>query len=107
VVISCQRQSYAVPHGLRWSGLWKGFERMEKVARANLHSFEEHTRGMKVLLFGNVAVVLAMSELLENGTDVSHDVSGYLLVKSNGHWAIVAHAWDQAGKDKPVPNDLR
>ena len=82
-------------------------ERMEKVARANLHSFEEHTRGMKILCFGNVAVVLAMSELLENDRDVSHDISGYLLGKSDGRWAIAAHAWDQAGKDKPVPIDLR
>ena len=82
-------------------------ERMERVARANLESFEEHTRGMKILRFGNVAVVLAMSELLENGADVSHDISGYLLVKSDSRWAIAAHAWDQAGKGKPVPDDLR
>ncbi|MDF2232663.1 nuclear transport factor 2 family protein [Albimonas sp. CAU 1670] len=82
-------------------------ERMETVARANLSSFEEHTRGMKVLRFGNVAVALASSEMLENGVDVNHDVSGYLLVKSEGRWSIVAHAWDQAGEDKPVPDDLR
>ena len=82
-------------------------ERMETVARANLQSFEEHTRGMKILRFGNVAVVLAMSELLENGADVSHDISGYLLVKSDSRWSIAAHAWDQAGDDKPVPDDLR
>lgn len=82
-------------------------DRMETVARANLRSFEEHTRGMKVLRFGNVAVVLAMSELLEDGTEISHDVSGYLLVKSEGRWSIMAHAWDQAGKDSPVPDDLR
>jgi hypothetical protein len=82
-------------------------ERMETVARANLKSFEEHTRGMQILRFGNVAVVLAMSELLENGKDVNHDISGYLLVKSDGRWSIAAHAWDQAGDDKPVPDDLR
>ena len=82
-------------------------ERMETVARANLRSFEEHTRGMKILRFGNVAVVFAMSELLENGEDVNHDISGYLLVKSEGRWSIAAHAWDQAGADKPVPDDLR
>ena len=81
-------------------------DRMETVARANLRSFEEHTRGMKVLRFGNVAVVLAVSELLENGAEVSHDVSGYLLVKSDGSWRIAAHAWDQAGADNPVPDDL-
>jgi hypothetical protein len=82
-------------------------ERMETVARKSLHSFEEHTRRMKILRFGNIAVVLAMSELLENGSEVNHDVSGYLLVKSDGRWSIAAHAWDQAGEHKPVPDELR
>ncbi len=82
-------------------------DRMETVARANLESFEEHTRGMQVLHFGNVAVVLAMSELLENGTETNHDISGYLLVKSEGKWRIAAHAWDQAGDENPVPDELR
>lgn len=81
-------------------------ERMETVARANLRSFEEHTRSMKVLRFGNVAVVLAVSELLEDGTEINHDISGYLLVKSDGRWSIMAHAWDQASNDLPVPEDL-
>ena len=81
-------------------------DRMESVARKNLSAFEEHTRGMKILHFGNVAVVLAMSELLENGSEVNHDISGYLLVKSEGRWLIAAHAWDQASDDKPVPDDL-
>ena len=39
-------------------------ERMETVARNNLSTFEEHTKGMKILRFGTVAVVLAMSEML-------------------------------------------
>ena len=81
--------------------------RMEAVARKNLRTFEEHTRGMKILRFGNIAVVLAMSELLENGTDTNHDVSAYLLVKSEGRWSIVAHAWDQANENNPVPDELR
>ena len=82
-------------------------ERMETVARKNLGSFEEHTRGMKILCFGNVAVVLAMSEMLENSSEVNHDISGYVLVKSEGRWSIAAHAWDQASDEKPVPDDLR
>ena len=86
----------------------EGFiERMETVARANLNSFEEHTNGMKILRFGNIAVVLAMSEMLENGSDINHDISGYLLVKSDGRWSIAAQAWDQADTEKPVPEDLR
>ena len=82
-------------------------DRMENVARKNLHSFEEHTRGMKIMRFGNIAVVLAMSELTENGTEKNYDISGYLLVKSDDRWSIVAHAWDQAGGANPVPDDLR
>jgi hypothetical protein len=82
-------------------------ERMEMVARKNLASFEEQTKGMKILRFGNVAVVLAMSELLENGTEMNHDISGYLLVKSENRWSIAAHAWDQAEEQKQVPEDLR
>lgn len=82
-------------------------ERMETVARKNLHTFEEHTRGMKILRFGNIAVVLAMSEMLENAEEENHDISGYLLVKSEGRWSIAAHAWDQAAEDKPVPDELR
>ncbi len=82
-------------------------ERMETVARSNLRSFEEHTRGMKILRFGNVAVVLAISKLLENGADVSHDISAYLLVKSDGRWSIAAHAWDQVREDNQVPLDLQ
>jgi hypothetical protein len=82
-------------------------ERMETVARANLTSFEEHTKGMKILRFGNVAVVLALSEMLGNGSEINHDISGYFLIKSDGRWSIAAHAWDQAGPEKPVPDDLR
>lgn len=82
-------------------------ERMEAVARRNLESFEEHTRGMQILRFGNVAVVLAMSELLENGSERAHDISGYLLVKSEGRWSIAAHAWDTAEDEASVPEALR
>ena len=82
-------------------------ERMKSVAQGSLHSFEEHTRGMQILVFGNVAVVMAASEMLENGTEVNHDVSGYLLVKDEGEWRIAAHAWDQASEQMPVPEHLR
>jgi len=49
---------------------------------------------MQILVFGNVSVVLAASEMLENETEVNHDVSGYLLVKNEGEWRIAAHCWD-------------
>ena len=82
-------------------------ERMKGVAQGSLRSFEERTLGMQILVFGNVAVVLAASEMVENGTEVNHDVSAYLLVKSEGTWRIAAHAWDKATPDRPVPDELR
>ncbi len=82
-------------------------ERMKGLAHGALHTFEEHTRGVEILVFGNVAVVLAASEMLENGTEVNHDVSGYLLVKDDGVWRIAAHAWDKATEEMPVPKHLR
>lgn len=81
--------------------------RMDSVAEGPLRTFEERTLGMRILAFGNVAVVLAASEMLENGSDVNHDVSGYLLVKSAGEWKIAAHAWDKASEERPVPEELR
>lgn len=81
--------------------------RMKGVAQGTLRSFEESTLGMQVLVFGNVAVVLAASRMLENGTEVNHDVSGYLLAKSDGTWRIAAHAWDHATEQNPVPESLR
>ena len=82
-------------------------ERMNSVAQGSLRSFEECTLGMQVLVFGNVAVVMAASELVENGAEVNHDVSGYLLVKKDGEWRIAAHAWDHATEEVPVPGHLR
>ncbi len=82
-------------------------ERMKGVAQGALRSFEERTLGMQILLFGNVAVVLAASKMVENGTEVNHDVSGYLLVKDGGKWRIAAHAWDHASEQMPVPEHLR
>lgn len=81
--------------------------RMDGVSQGTLRSFEETTLGMQVLVFGNVAVVLAASRMLENDTEVNHDVSGYLLVKSDGAWHIAAHAWDHATEQNPVPENLR
>jgi hypothetical protein len=81
--------------------------RMDGLAKAGLRSFEEKTLGMQLLLFGNIAVVLAASEMLENGKDVNHDVGGYLVVKDEGKWRIAAQAWDKAGGEKSIPQPLR
>ena len=81
--------------------------RMNGLAQGTLRSFEETTLGMQILVFGNVAVVLAASERVESGADVNQDVSGYLLVKDDGKWRIAAHAWDHASEQMPVPEHLR
>lgn len=82
-------------------------ERMNGVASGGkLTTFKEYTQKMEVRVFGNIAVVCAASRLLENGTDVNHDVSGYLLVKSQGAWKIAAHVWDTVDETKPLPNWL-
>ncbi len=81
--------------------------RMNGLAQGTLRSFEERTLGMQILVFGNVAVVLGASEMVENGTEVNRDVSGFLLVKDEGKWRIAAHAWDHASEEMPVPEHLR
>lgn len=81
--------------------------RMNGLAQGKLRSFEEATLGMQILVFGNVAVVLAASEMLENGAEINRDVSGYLLVKDEGKWRIAAHAWDHASEENPIPEHLR
>lgn len=34
---------------------------------------------------------MALSGLIEDGTEINHDTSGYLLVKSGGRWSILVH----------------
>jgi hypothetical protein len=41
-----------------------------------LRSFQQKTLGRQTLVSGNVAVVLAASEMLEIDTEVNHGVSG-------------------------------
>lgn len=101
-----QAQVFGAARPVQARSVREFIDRMETVARANLNSFEEHTTRTKILRFGNVAVVLALSEMLENGTDENRDISGYLLVKSEGNWSIAAHAWDQMANDDPVPDVL-
>jgi peptidoglycan/xylan/chitin deacetylase (PgdA/CDA1 family) len=81
--------------------------RMDSLARDKLRSFEETMLGMEILVFGTVAVVLGASEMVENGTEVNRDVSGFLLIKDEGKWSIAAHAWDHETPTMPVPEHLR
>jgi hypothetical protein len=102
-----QAQLFPAARPVQARSLDEFIERMNRVAQGSLQDFEERTLGMTIQRFGNVAVVLAASEMLENKEGVNHDVSGYLLVKSEGRWRIAAHAWDKASEDSPVPEQLR
>ena len=97
---------FAAARPVRRQTLEAFIQRMNGVAE-KLHSFEERTTGMQVLHFGNVAVALAASEMLENESEVNRDVSAYLLLKDGGAWRIAAHAWDKATAERPVPKALR
>lgn len=60
-----------------------------------LRSFAERGVGCHVWIVGNMAVALAGCEMTENDGIVTHDVSGFLLVKDgNDGWRIAAQAWD-------------
>ena len=41
-----------------------------------------------------MAVALAGCEMTENGTGITHDVSGFLLVRGQEGWRIAGQAWD-------------
>ena len=102
-----QAQLFPAARPVQARSLDEFIERMNRVAQGSLQDFEERTLGMTIQRFGNVAVVMAASEMLENREDVNHDVSGYLLVKSEGRWRIAAHAWDKVSENNPVPEQLR
>jgi len=102
-----QAQLFPAARPVQARSLDEFIERMNRLAQGSLQDFEERTLGMTIQRFGNVAVVMAGSEMLENGEDVNHDVSGYLLVKSEGRWRIAAHTWDKVLENNPVPEQLR
>ena len=59
-----------------------------------LESFSERGAGCHVWVIGNIAIALAGCEMVENGSAVTRDVSGFLLVKEGEKWRIAAQAWD-------------
>lgn len=86
----------------------EGFaQRMKELrSQGKLTSFEETMLGRNVHVFGNVAVAMAGCEMLENRSDVTRDVSCFLLVKDNGVWRIAAQAWDVETESQKIPADL-
>ncbi|MEE2811344.1 MAG: hypothetical protein VX412_11195 [Pseudomonadota bacterium] len=56
--------------------------------------FEEKGVGLHIWVAGNVAVAMAGCEMHENRSEVTEDISAFLLVKNPSGWAIAAQAWD-------------
>ena len=59
-----------------------------------LQSFAGKGPTCHIWIVGNVAIALAGCEMVENGSTVTRDVSGFLLVKDGEEWRIAAQAWD-------------
>ncbi|HWV81997.1 MAG TPA: hypothetical protein VNZ50_11240 [Hyphomicrobiaceae bacterium] len=81
-------------------------ERMNGLVGTTLKSFNEEVIGIRVHVFGNIAVAIAACENTENGTEVNRNVEMMLLVKDGGEWKIAAQAWDKATDTRPIPAEL-
>jgi hypothetical protein len=56
--------------------------------------FQEKGRGLHIWIAGSVAVALAGCEMHENQSEVTEDISAFLLVRNPHSWAIAGQAWD-------------
>lgn len=56
--------------------------------------FQEKGRGLHIWIAGGVAVALAGCEMHENQSEVTEDISAFLLVRNPDGWAIASQAWD-------------
>ena len=56
--------------------------------------FHETGRGLHIWIVGAIAVALAGCEMHENRTDVTEDISAFLLVRNPEGWVIAGQAWD-------------
>lgn len=80
--------------------------RMQSLSKTSLGQLDEACLGAKINVFGNVAVAMAVCELVENGTTTSHNIEALLLVKTGGEWKIAAQAWDTAADGDALPVEL-
>ena len=81
-------------------------DRKQSLAKTSLGQLDETCLGAKINVFGNVAVAMAVCELVENGTRTSHNIEALLLVKTGGEWKIAAQAWDTAAEGSELPDEL-
>lgn len=80
--------------------------RMSELARTSLPSFHERVIGIKIDVFGNVAIAAVACENTENENNVSRNVEMMLLVKEGEHWKIAAQAWDRETTNRKIPDDF-
>ena len=59
-----------------------------------LTAFSEKGVGCQVQVIGSIAVAVAGCEMTENGTEVTRDVSMFLLVKNPEGWSLAEEAWE-------------
>lgn len=81
-------------------------KRMQSLSQTSLGQLDENCLGAKINVFGNIAVAMAVCELIENETDTSHNIEALLLVKTDGEWKIAAQAWDTAAEGDALPKEL-
>jgi hypothetical protein len=80
--------------------------RMKGLAESKLRSFKEDVLGHQIRVFGNVAIVVAGCQIIENGKDVNRGVEMMLLIKEDGTWRIAAQGWDTGNELSKLPADL-
>ena len=82
-------------------------QRMKGLAATSLSTFREAAVGDPIVhVFGNIAVAVAVCEIVENNVEANRGVEMTLLVKSDGAWRIVAQAWDTEGAMRAIPEEL-
>ena len=81
-------------------------QRMAGLAKTDLRSLHEVLLGVDIRVFGNVALAAAGCEITENDTEANRGAELMLLVKTDGHWKIVAQAWDMERDGRKLPADL-
>ena len=81
-------------------------ERMRTLSGTSLKSFSERVLGVRIHIFGNIAVALAGCEMTENDDETRRGVEAMLLVKDDGIWRIVAQNWDTERDGVTLPLEL-
>ena len=81
-------------------------ERMKQLCGSTLQAFDERMLGLRVHVFGNIAIAMAAAEMVENETESSRNIEMMLLVKTEGVWRIAAQAWDRVSASATLPEEL-